>query len=152
MSDEDLRDAVDHLIKLAGKHGTITARMYEKACGEYLVRPEILASRFLSKTGINWQDYKMSAPGPQDKSLVLARQIARDKVTESNDWWEHLSKHSGSVFSVKRQKFIYIGAKIDGDGNPVHHILRVRNLQTNTASWWEVNTDFPALSEMLTQG
>jgi hypothetical protein len=94
----------------------------------------------------------MSAPGTEAKSLALACQIARDKFTGSNDWWEHLSKHSGSVFSVKRQKFIYIGAKIDGDGNPVHHILRVKNLQTITAYWWDVHADFPALSEMLTPG
>jgi hypothetical protein len=149
MCGNDLRFAVDHLIEMSGRHGGITSRMYQKACDEFLVCPDTLAKKFRMKTGNNWQDYRLSVPRSHDEGVTLAQGIARDRFTKSNDWWERYGQHCGKIFKVKRQKYVYIGAKIDGTGNPIHHFVRVKDLRGFTAIWTEVHASFPGLSDIL---
>jgi hypothetical protein len=151
MSENDVREAVDQLINVAKKRGQISQRAFDKTCEDYLVLSNVVASRFLSKTGKNWNEYKLSAPKNQSDNMVAAMQVARERFELGRDWWDRYKSCTGSVFTSKNRKYVYIGSRLDSDGDMIHHFIRVKDLQTIQADWSDIHKDFHALGDILFQ-
>jgi len=149
MNEDDVRQAVDHLINLTKVRGKISQRVFKKTCEDYLIRSEVLASRFLSKTGKDWYDYKLSVSKNQSENMVAALQVANERFESRRDWWERYRPCTGSVFTSKNRKYVYIGSRFDNDSDMMHYFIRVKDLQTMKADWSDIHNEFHALGDIL---
>ncbi|MCC1482687.1 hypothetical protein [Roseibaca sp. Y0-43] len=149
MNEDDVRQAVDQLISLTRSRGKISQKAFDTTCEDYLVRPEIVASRFLLKTGKNWYEYRLSISKKQSDNIKIALKIALDRFERESGWFERYKPFTGSLFTSRNRKYVYIGSRLDIDGDLIHYFIRVKDLQTMKADWSDIHCNYQALGEIL---